>query len=161
MSIQYIFFNLHTYNVSLYIFSWDLPPSLRSPVKPPPSPTLTHTPSQLILSEALLTIVYVYRTYPTFSPNSNLVPSFIMAQKHPTSTSSQPAHHNFATLSQSIETILNNIFVMLFIGFSIKCYPLNFVSQALDIPKHVFTPNQSNLLSFYTRRSRYLTIKKF
>ena len=71
------------------------------------------------------------------------------------------SHHNYATLSQSIETLPNNIFVMLFIGFSIKCYPLNFVPQALDIPKHIFTPNQSNLLSFYTRRSQYLTIKKF
>ena len=83
-----------------------------------------------------------------------------MAQKFPTSTSSQPTHHNYAALFQSTETLLNNISVMPFIGFSIKCYPLNFVPQALDIPKHVFTPNQSNLVLFYTRGSQYLTIKK-
>ena len=52
---------------------------------------------------------------------------------HHTSIWSQPSNYNYATLSQSIETFLNKIFMMLFIGSTINYYPLNFVLQALDI----------------------------
>ena len=53
--------------------------------------------------------------------------------QHHNSIRSQPPHHNYATLFQSIETFLNKIFMMLFIGSAINYYPLNFVLQALDI----------------------------
>ena len=52
---------------------------------------------------------------------------------HHTSIWSQPSNYNYSTLTQSIETFLNKIFLMLFIGSTINYYPLNFVLQALDI----------------------------
>ena len=52
---------------------------------------------------------------------------------HHTSIWSQSSNYNYSTLSQSIETFLNKIFLILFIDSTINYYPLNFVLQALDI----------------------------
>ena len=60
----------------------------------------------------------------------------------PTPICSLSPQFHYATLPQSLESLLHKIAVMFFIGFSIKCYTLNLVSQTPDIPKHVSTMNQ-------------------
>ena len=59
----------------------------------------------------------------------------------PTPICSLSPQYHYATLPQSLESLLHKIAVMFFIGFSIRCYTLNLVSQTPDIPKHVSTMN--------------------
>ena len=75
---------------------------------------------------------------------------------------SLPLHLHYSTLPQSLENLSHKISVMFFIGFSIRCYPFNLVSQTSDIPNHISTMKQKkSLLShqYYSQHSQQTLIQ--
>ena len=68
---------------------------------------------------------------------------------------SLPLHRDYLTLPQSLENLFHKIFVMFFIGFSIRCYPFNLVPQTPDIPNHISTMKQKKSSLFHQYYSQH------
>ena len=127
-------FFVFVYNGFLYVFSWNFPlPYVPSWIQHPHPLQSTHS-----FSGYAFAVSNYHNLYPT--PHPPLIKDSDITI--PTPICSLSPQYHYATLPQSFESFLHKISVMFVIGFSIRCYTLNLVSQTPDIPKHVSTMNQ-------------------